>query len=148
MGATLLASRTLDGGPCTVASGGGGAFAVGTYTLDEAAASRSGSLHFYASAAEGIHETGPVTAAGLFDVRWGDGCVACACSDGRILLVSPPSAASPPAATAHASLSDSAMCTSVDWCGASRLAACGQDGRAHLISRREARRPSPSPPSA
>ena len=86
MGATLLASRRLEGGPCCVASCAASAFGVGTYTLDEAAGVRHGSVLFYHSSPDGIEEAGQVQAAGLFDLRWADGALACACSDGRLLL--------------------------------------------------------------
>jgi hypothetical protein len=132
----LLAARVLDGNPCSVAAAPGFAasgFAVGTYTLDEKSGSREGQLYFFSLSDAGLEERGVLLAAGIFDVRWRGDLVACACSDGSLLLCAPPDG--------HAArvvcdvvCAKSSMCTSADWAGDGRLVTCDQDGFAHLIS--------------
>ena len=136
MGAKLLSTKELDGNPCSVAAGNGGRFAVGTYTLNEACASRSGRLYFFQVSDEGVSETDALDFAGIFDVRWGAEVAACACSDGRVVLCCPPHGALAASVAGGVACSTS-MCTSVDWTGSGRLVACGQDGCAHVIAVQE-----------
>lgn len=139
MGARVLASQTLAGNPCCVAGEPGeGGFAVGTYTLDNG--TREGRLYFFRLAGEGseLLQRGLLLASGLFDVRWQGAAVACAASDGCVLLCAPPTDTLPARVRCEVSCSTASMCTSVDWAGEERLVACGQDGRAHSIALSEA----------
>ncbi len=84
---------------------------------------------------------------GIFDARWGTAVdvVALACADGTVTVCPMPSVAGVARTTCAvygAEQQPAPMCTSVDWCSASSLAACAQDGQAHLIALREVRRES------
>jgi hypothetical protein len=90
-------------------------------------------------------EVGRVHTAGIFDARWGAviDVVALACADGTVAVCPMPSltgVARTTCAMYGAQQQPAPMCTSVDWRSASSLAACAQDGQAHLIELREVRR--------
>jgi len=131
-------SLHLEHNPCCVTQGAGEAFAVGTYTLEAGSGCRSGSLHFLSCDGEAFTEAGALLLAGVFDARWGAAQrVACACSDGKLVLCSAPAAA--PAAVLCEAQCSAQMCTSADWLSDSELVTCGQDGSAQVVQLREAR---------